>query len=70
MNEPLQTILTCPACASLDIDVEDTLDSYTDFNSSSTIYWSIGHCRACGKNFSFEEVYKFAGFRNIELEEN
>ena len=69
MNEPLQTVLTCPACASLDVYVDDTLDSYTG-SDNSIICWSVAHCRACGRDFNFEEVFKFAGYQNIELEEN
>ena len=69
MNKSLQTVLTCPACASLNVETEDTLDSYTGFDNS-IICWCVAHCRACGRSFSFEEIYKFTGFRNIELEEN
>ena len=56
MNEPLQT-------------VDDTLDSYTG-SDNSIICCSVAHCQVCGRNFNFEEVYKFAGYRDIELDEN
>lgn len=69
MNEPLQTVLACPVCASLDIYVDDTLDSYTG-SDNSIICCSVAHCQVCGRNFNFEEVYKFAGYRDIELDEN
>ena len=60
--------LICPACGSANTIVEETLDSYTGENDS-IICWCIGHCLNCFRDFEFESVYKFAGYRNVELTE-
>ena len=55
--------LKCLHCFA-DLEEDDCID-FEDYGSECVRH-VVGHCLDCGKEYQWEEVYKFDRFRNIE----
>lgn len=60
--------LRCPRCCSDNIETDDIFDiSSTPFDCVEHV---AAHCIDCGANIIYDRVYNFAGYRDIELDED
>ena len=60
--------LECPRCQSENIETDDVFDiSSTPF---VTVNWCHAHCIDCGANMTYDRIYKFVGYKDIEFAED
>lgn len=60
--------LNCPRCGSDNIETDDIFDiSSTPFDCTEHVF---AHCIDCGAKIIYDRVYNFAGYQDIELDED
>ena len=60
----LSDYVRCPHCDNL-LGAVDHYDVY-EADVDTTIYYATGRCYVCGKNYRWEEVFKYNHFENLE----
>lgn len=63
-EEQMKNKAHCPYCG-VELEVDDTYEC--DYEDERTIYYVVGHCTKCDKNFQWKEIYHFVEI--IDLEE-
>lgn len=59
----------CPYCECVKLDIEDVIDTTSDYEDCE--YWeiTIGICPRCGKVFQYKQVYTLEPKRYEDFEE-
>jgi uncharacterized protein with PIN domain len=53
----------CLECKT-ELEFDDTVDIYAD--SDIVIFYEVGHCPKCGKEYKWRDVYNFSHFEDLE----
>ena len=53
----------CKYC-NVELEFDDTVDQYSD--ADIVIFYEVGHCPKCGKDYKWKDKYKFSDFEDLE----
>ena len=59
----------CPYCECVKLDIEDVIDTTSDYKDCEYSEITIGICPRCGKTFQYKQVYTLEPKRYEDFEE-
>lgn len=59
----------CPYCECVKLDIEDVIDTASDYEDCEYSEITIGICPRCGKTFQYKQVYTLEPKRYEDFEE-
>lgn len=53
----------CPYC-NINLELNEHYDCYDD--GDTTIYYAMGYCNHCKRNYNWKDIFKFDHFEDLE----
>lgn len=53
----------CKICGT-ELEFDDTTDQYSD--ADIVIFYELGHCPKCGKDYKWKDKYNFSHYEDLE----